>query len=226
MKNRQLPELKPKQLKSNYEVLLALIEENVEGERKDKLLKLYDDLSDNMAFAPASATEHYHLAFTGGYCLHVKNVVDSSLLMTKNFKQLGGSIDFTKEELIFSALNHELGKVGDFDHPVYIPQTSDWHRKNRGQTFEFEDNITHMGVTDRSLYLLQKGDVKITQKEWIAIKCSDGMYDEANKTYLFNFRPTQQLDTSLVNIVHWADHMACKVEYDHWCNDRLVEVYE
>ena len=225
MSKKNLPELTSDQLKRNYEVLLAVIEENISSNRKDKLLKLYDNLSDKMIFAPASSYEHYHLAFTGGYCLHVKNVVDSSLLMTKNFKQLGGTIDFTKEELIFSALNHDLGKVGDLKNNLYEIQTSNWHR-NKGIMFKFTEDITHMGVTDRSLFLLQQAEITITQNEWIAIKCSDGLYDDGNKTYLKNFSSAQQLDTNLVNILHWADHMACRVEYDSWNRGKLIETYE
>lgn len=222
----KLPELSPSQLKNNYDVLLSIIDENIKGERKEKLKKLYDDLSENMIFAPASAVKHFHLPFVGGYCLHIKNVVDSALLTTKNFKQLGGTIDFTKEELVFTALNHDLGKVGDFEHPLYVPQSSQWHKENRGLMFEFVDDIVHMEVTDRALFLLQQADVKVTQKEWIAIKCSDGMYDGANEAYLHNYKQSRQPKSNLINIIHWADHMASRIEYDLWINDRLVETYE
>jgi predicted HD phosphohydrolase len=37
---------------------------------------------------------------------------------------------FTKEELVFSALNHDLGKMGDENHESYIPQTDKWRKKN------------------------------------------------------------------------------------------------
>jgi len=207
----------------NYQKLLHLIEENITGERKERLLKLYDDFAEQMIFAPASGKEYFHLAFVGGYSLHIKNVADSALLMAKNFKQMGGTIDFTREELIFSALNHDLGKVGDDEEPYYIPVESEWHIKNQKKRFEHNPNLTHMGVTDRSLYLLQKYGVAVTQNEWIAIKCSDGLYDEANAEYLKGFFESRQLRTNLINIIHWADHMACRVEYDLWKNDKLSE---
>lgn len=222
---KDLPELTPSQLKNNYDVLLSLIEENITGERKDKLLKLYDDLAETMIFAPASSVKHYHLAFTGGYCLHIKNVVDASILVTKSFKQMGGGIDFSKEELIFSALNHDLGKVGDGDYPVYEPQESEWHKEKIGRMFQFNEDIPHMGVTDRSLFLLQSRGIVVSQNEWIAIKCSDGLYDEGNKTYLSNPHKQQQLRSNLVNIIHWADHMACRMEYDLWRRGELIEKY-
>ena len=30
---------------------------------------------------------------------------------------------YTKEELVFSALNHDLGKMGDEENESYVPQT-------------------------------------------------------------------------------------------------------
>lgn len=223
--NNNLPELNPRQLKQNYEVLLAIIDENISKDRAEKLKKLYDDLSENMIFAPASTREFYHLAFTGGYCIHVKNVVDACLLVAKNFKQMGGTIDFTKEELVFSALNHDLGKCGDTNSGLYKPQTSDWH-KRRGVMFEPIEEITHMPITERSLFLLQQAGVPVTQKEWIAIRCSDGLYDKANENYLKNFAKHMQLDSNLTNIIHWGDHMACRVEEDLWRTGQLIDMYE
>ena len=44
-----------------------------------------------------------------------------------------------------------------------------------------------MGVTDRSLFLLQHFEIKYNQKECLAIKLSDGMYDDANIDYLKSF---------------------------------------
>ena len=32
----------------------------------------------------------------------------------------------TEEELVFSAINHDLGKMGDEENESYIPQTDKW----------------------------------------------------------------------------------------------------
>jgi len=63
------------------------------------------------------------------------------------------------------------------------------------------------------LYILQKFDISVTEKEWIAIKLSDGMYDDSNKAYLKN-HGVYPMKTNLPYIIHWADHMACTVERD------------
>lgn len=219
-------ELTPQQLKTNYDTIIAIVEENISSPRKEKLLKLYDELAEHMMLAPASSLKHFHLAFTGGYCIHIKNVVDASILVSKAFKHMGGTINFSKEELVFTALNHDLGKVGDGKVPYYIPCESDWHRKNQGKMFEVNPEITNMSVTDRSLYLLQQGGVDVTETEWIGIKCSDGMYDSSNEYYLRQFSKEKQQKNNLINIIHWADHMASRVEWDLGVNDKLSDIYK
>ena len=44
--------------------------------------------------------------------------------------------------------------------------------------------------------------------EMLAIQTHDGLYDDANKKYLFSFQPEQKPRTSLPFIVHQADLMA------------------
>jgi hypothetical protein len=217
-------ELSPKQLKANYDSIIALIEENIESPRKEQLLKLYDQLSEHMILAPASGNENYHLAFVGGYCIHVRNVVNASLLMAKIYKQLGGVIDFTKDELVFCALNHDLGKVGDGRQPYYIWNDSEWHRKNQGKMFSYNQNLTNMSITDRSLYLLQSAGITISENEWLAIKCSDGMYDESNKAYLKTYESGKEVKNNLVHIIHWSDHMSSRMEWDARRNDKLSDI--
>ena len=39
---------------------------------------------------------------------------------------------FTQEELVFSAINHDLGKMGDEDNESYIPQTDQWRKDKLG----------------------------------------------------------------------------------------------
>ena len=59
--------------------------------------------------------------------------------------------------------------------------------------------------------------------EYLAIKCSDGMYDDSNKQYLKTFKPENSFHTSLPYIIHWADHMATRAEYTEW---KYEEEYE
>jgi hypothetical protein len=124
-----------------------------------------------------------------------------------------GDVNFTKQELIFAALHHDLGKLGNPDEgPHYVDQDSDWHRK-RGELYSINENLQYFNVPERALFLLQKYGIEITQTEWLAIKLSDGLYDEGNKAYLKNFAK-YAMKTNLPYIIHWADHLACRVESD------------
>ena len=66
------------------------------------------------------------------------------ILKMKNlFVECGGTIDFTDEELIFSALHHDLGKLGTKDFLHYVKNDSDWHIKNKGEYFKRNEEIPY-----------------------------------------------------------------------------------
>ena len=48
----------------------------------------------------------------------------------------------------------------------------------------------------------------------LTIQTHDGLYDEANKKYLISFMPEQKPRTSLPFIVHQADLMAARIEFE------------
>jgi hypothetical protein len=183
-----------------------------EDPRVEKLNAMYEVFGDQLITAPASGKVHYHNAFPGGYLDHVVHVADAAMKVATAYKAIGGEIDFTKQEMIFAALHHDLGKLGSESGPYYLDQDSDWHRK-RGEMYTHNENIQYMTVTDRALYLLQKFEIPVTEKEWLAIKLSDGMYDDSNKSYLKSFGK-YPMKTNLPYVVHWADHMACTAERD------------
>lgn len=206
--------LTAEELKQNYDYFVACIETYVTGDRKQKVLDMVEDLSDEMVTAPASGRTYYHGAYPGGYLVHVLNVVKFAVKVKKLFESLGGKIDFTDEELVFSALFHDLGKVGNGEEPTYIPQESEWHRKNQGSVYINNPKLDFMLVPDRSLFLLQKYGIPLTQKEYLAIKLHDGLFEETNKPYLVSYNPDSKLKTNLVTVLHVADHLAATAELD------------
>ena len=80
-----------------------------------------------------------------------------------------------------------------------------------------------MKVPDRALWLLQHYGVKVTDKEYIGIKLTDGMYDEANKSYLMSYNPDFGLRSNMAYILHQADMMATHIEFDQWNRSEEVE---
>ena len=132
-------------------------------------------------------------------------------------------INFSDEELVFAALHHDLGKVGDLEHDYYVPQDSDWHRKNRGEIYKHNPQLQYMKVPDRGLWLLQHYGVKVTDKEYIGIKLTDGLYDDANTAYLKSYNPDYNLRSNMAYILHQADMMATHIEFDQWKRGTEIE---
>jgi hypothetical protein len=187
--------------------------------RKDALNSMYDELEERMVFMPASSMEHFHNAFAGGYVDHVLRVMDCVETLHEAWAGMGANMSgYTKEEMMFAAMHHDLGKAGfpGNGNEVYQTETSDWHRKNQGKLYKTNAAIPFAMVPDLSVWLLQEYDVKLSWTEYQAIKIHDGMYDEANKPYFVSRSPQSKLKTNLPIILHHADHMASTIEYERW----------
>ena len=211
-----MKQLTAEQIAKNWEQLRSLINNTFEGERLEKLNKMYDHFEDRMCMAPASGKEQYHYAHVGGYVEHVLHVVDCALKITNLWAAEGATINFTTEEVIFAAMHHDLGKVGDMDKDYYVPQESEWHRKNRGEIFTHNGDLQYMTVTDRAIYLLNQFGISMTENEYIGLRLTDGLYEEANKSYYISYNPDWALKSNIAYVLHQADLMATKIEYDEW----------
>ena len=169
-----MKQLTEKQIVENWGKLIQLIEDTFDGDRKEKLLEMYKYFEDRMSVAPASGKAAYHNAMIGGYVEHVLHVTDCALKIKKLWESDGAKIDFTDEEMIFSALHHDLGKVGDLEHDYYIPCESEWHRKNQGSIFVHNPKLQFMSVTDRALFLLQHFEIPMSEQEYLGLTLTDG----------------------------------------------------
>ena len=207
--------LTAEQIKENWEQLLSYIDKYISSPRKEKLLDFYKKFEDRLALMPAAHKKEYHNAFPGGYVEHVNRVIRCSLKQYELWKEEGVDIStFTIEELVFSAINHDLGKMGDEENESYIPQTDKWRRDKLGEDYKFNELVPFSSVPDRGLFLLQSHGVQYTFNEMLTIQTHDGLYDEGNKKYLISFTPGQKPRTSLPYIVHQADLMAARIEFE------------
>ena len=200
---------------ANYEKHEKIINHYI-TDRKDAVLKMVADLGERYVMAPASGKSWYHNAFPGGYVDHVNGVVEYAIKQMRLYEEMGGEIDFTEEELVFSALFHDLGKIGDQSTEMYIKQTDKWRQDKLHEMYTNNPDLQYMLIPDRSLFLLQHYGVRVTNKEFLAIRTHDGVFDDANKTYFFSHNPSGRMKTSIVNILHTADFLRSKVEYDKW----------
>jgi hypothetical protein len=198
---------------TNFENLIKIIETYISEPRRSKLIKLYNDLADRMMLAPASSHTTRHNCYPGGYVDHVLRVCDASIGLYDVWQTIFKSRmnSFTKEEMIFAALNHDLGKVGDLNEDYYVPNDSDWHVK-RGQVYKINPKLTFMKVPDRSIYTLQQAGISFSENEYLAIKLHDGLYSKGNESYLMGGAPEFSLKTELPILLHHADHLSTLAE--------------
>ena len=207
--------LSAEQIKSNLEKLYALVETHISDPRKQQLLDLYNSQQEILAFAPASSKASFHNSFEGGYLDHVIRVTECALMLAKVWEIQGAATNtFTNEELVFSALNHDLGKLGLYGKPRYLPNDSEWHVKNQGANYKPNSELPFLPVQDNSLFILQQAGLQLSLNEYIAIKIHDGLYDEANRAYLISGQNESKLRSCLPMVLHQADLMASRIEWE------------
>ena len=206
--------LTAEQIQENWNELMDTINKHISGDRKDKMIEFYTKYQERLMMMPAAHKRQYHNAMPGGYIEHVNRVVRCAIKQYKLWVSEGAEVDgFTKEELIFSAINHDLGKMGDENHEAYIPQTDNWRRDKLGEDYMFNDKLAFASVPDRGLYMLQSHGIQYSFNEMLAIQTHDGLYDEANKKYLISFIPENKFRNPLPIILHQADMMAAYIEF-------------
>ena len=207
--------LQAEAIQKNYQKHLKIIDTYI-TDRKEQVMSMIKHMEDTYIMAPASSKTWYHNAFPGGYVEHVNRVVEYAVKQSRLYQEMGGTVDYTEEELVFAALFHDLGKLGDGDTPNYIPQTDKWRQDKLSEMYTYNPDLDFMLIPDRSLYILQKFGISVNQKEWLGIRLHDGVFDKANEAYFFSNIESSRQKTSIVSILHSADFLASKIEYDIW----------
>jgi len=213
--------LNENQILDNWNEFLGYIKKYITGDRKQQLLDFYSKYEERFALMPASHKPQYHNCFPGGYIEHVNRVIRGTIKVNQLWNEFETKSSHTEEEAVFSAINHDLGKFGSFEHEAALPNPSEWHVKNRGEIYTFNTQLDYMTVPDRSLWILSQLGIPVSKNEYLAIKLHDGLYDEANKPYLLSYSAETKLRTSLPYIVHQADLMAARVEFEREWLDKL-----
>ena len=113
-------QLTAEQIQANWNELMSFIEDHISEPRKTKVIEFYEKFSERLMLMPAAHKKEYHNAFPGGYVDHVNRVITCALHLHDLWEKMGvDTSTYTKEELVFSALNHDLGKMGDEEHEEY-----------------------------------------------------------------------------------------------------------
>ena len=80
-----------------------------------------------------------------------------------------------------------------------------------------------MTVTDRAVYILNQFQIPMSENEYIGLRLADGMYEDANKSYYMSYNPDWALKSNIAYVIHQADMMATKIEYDEWKRGEIQE---
>ncbi len=192
--------LSEEQLVANFEKYSSLLVQTGEH-RKEQIQALLDKLGDRLATCPASSRKEYHNCFAGGLVDHSLRVLKNCTRLMKVSPDVFGSIP--EESVVFAALFHDLGKVGDLENDRYLPQTNNYYR-DKGNLFEHNRAVVPSN-THASLFLLQHFDVKMTYPEWEAILLNDGSVTDDGRMYCMK-------ESALTLLVQTADRLSCEQE--------------
>lgn len=183
-----------------YERLVKVIESLSDEKRKDAILTMCKEIGVRFCTAPASNRTTYHDCYMGG-------LFDHSIKVVKNLTKLVETFDvnkkYSRDSVIICGLFHDLGKIGSLEKDYYIPQDSDWHREKLGEHYKYDETITYLFHSERSLWWLHHYNVQLTEVEYQAIDYHDGQYVERNVH-------VKQKEELLTLLLHFADMLSIK----------------
>ena len=173
------------------------------------------DLLDYMAdvgFLTAPCSGSFHLAKEGGLLEHSINVLHNA---EKISVALIGGKNITKElrdSIAICALLHDLGKVGQFGKPEYIPNVLKSGEISKTKPYEKNKELLSVDHEIRSIVIASMF-IDLTEDEQFAILYHNGLYGTVGRYAI------QGKETPLYLIIHWADMWAARITESEVKND-------
>jgi len=171
-----------------YDELLSLV-----VDRRDEVTRFERFLREETSWPTSPASTRFHLAHEGGLIQHSLNVANTLLRLRDVLAP-----DLAAESCVIAALYHDVGKVGMPGKPYYLPNPSTWHVRNRGILYIVNDDVVHMDIATRSLFLVSRY-VTLSDDEAQAIRYHDGQYIDENKSVAHR-------ETRLTRLLQYADN--------------------
>lgn len=195
--------LTDEQIEKNAEMVNDMIDLMPEP-RRSKMMEMFaGPVGLEFHTAPASTKESYHACFPGG-------LADHSVRVTQNLHNLAAALaplKYKHSTLNFVGLVHDLGKVGDGVKPFYkiLEGQSTLWRRQRGELYETNKELVYMPTSDRTIFVLNRYGIAMTDEEFQAVRISNGQYAKSNVEYSMQ-------ETDLALLLHFADRWACTQE--------------
>lgn len=133
--------------------------------------KLVDFIGeDKIKNSPAGLELSSGLAFPGALLL----LMMTSLRYARQLVNMGDNeFNIDGNSLTKVALLHHIGKA-----LIYEENDDEWQRNKRGMFYKWVDNETILKAGERSLYVLQRCGIELTESEFEAMKINDKTDDD------------------------------------------------
>ena len=141
-------------------ILNRLDDDNING--------MLDKIGERICLAPANPNNKRYGCYPGG-------IVVTSTKLAKAMQALnefhGNPVDIKSVYKI--GLLHDIGRIGTLSDDWLLPQDSDWHREKLGNEFKVNFDLPKMTHLQRTMFLLNQFQVKLTEEEFAALVSLD-----------------------------------------------------
>jgi hypothetical protein len=172
-----LSKISAEKVQSNFELFYKLSQKD--KDRADLYSFFIETLGDRLALCPYSGREEYGWATPGGLIEYSLGVLNSLRRENEAHK-----LELTVKSMITVSLFHAIGKVGDLENDLFVPEDSKWHQEKLGQFYKYNEKIGKMTVEHRSVWLLNQIGAKLSREEYLTILLSSGALNDESKFYL------------------------------------------
>ena len=174
---------------------------------REGMMELVDYMEEYGFFRAPCSTSH-NLSHEGGLAEHSLNVYEAMVAFDE---MVGGPLKY--ESIIICALLHDLGKMGQYDKPNYVPNMLKGRATKANSNPEPYQSTSKPYVTNPELLYIDhevrsvaiaSRFIELTEEEQQAILWHNGLY--GNYKYQI-----QGKETPLYLILHFADMWASRV---------------
>ena len=173
----------------------SYLEKYVNDNLKEKVLKLYDDIADDMQFFPASVKFHHNEL--GGLYRHTLEVIENGLKIYKTFEKEFKKKLVTESDIVLVCFIHDLEKLTKYNKSKKY--NSEVFQPN---VYEFEIDYNKIDCHDSAkvVNICSKYGIILTDKQLNALSYHHGGYTKDGGKL-----------QSLATLVHMADLLSANI---------------
>lgn len=169
-----------------------------EREGMDGLIEYMEDCG----FFNAPCSGGNHLACEFGLVHHTRHVMELAEKIGVALLD-GAGYNEIQDSVIIAAALHDLGKMGQFEKPNYVPNILKGGKSSDAKPFKTNPDLLYVDHEIRSVAIASMF-IDLTEDEQFAILYHNGLYGPLKYSL-------QGKETPLYMIIHWADMWASRV---------------